>query len=351
MAREDGRSRRRSLRGADEQVPRGRRPVRAMRSSRASARAPSRTRSCRCCAARRSRTRACRPCSMRWSITCRRRSTFRRSRASWTNGQRRRAQGQRRRAVLRAGVQAHDRPVRRPADLLPRLFRRAEIGRHHLQPDHGQQGAHRPHPADAGQQARGNQGSLRRRHRRGRGPEGHHHRRHAVRSDKIIILERICSRSRSSHVAVEPKTKADQEKMGIALQRLAEEDPTFRVHTDEETGQTIISGMGELHLEIIVDRMKREFKVEANVGAPQVAYRETITKPVESRRQVHPPVRRPRPVRPRRGSRSSPASRARASSSSTRSWAARCPANTSRRSRRASETLPTACSRATRWST
>ncbi len=78
-------------------------------------------------------------------------------------------------------------------------------------------------------------------------------------------------------VAVEPKTKADQEKMGVALQKLAEEDPTFRVKTDEETGQTIISGMGELHLEILVDRMKREFKVESNVGKPQVAYRETIT--------------------------------------------------------------------------
>jgi elongation factor G len=83
------------------------------------------------------------------------------------------------------------------------------------------------------------------------------------------------------HVAVEPKTKADQEKMGVALHRLAQEDPSFRVHTDEESGQTIISGMGELHLEIIVDRMKREFGVEANVGAPQVAYRETMKKSVE----------------------------------------------------------------------
>ena len=81
--------------------------------------------------------------------------------------------------------------------------------------------------------------------------------------------------------AVEPKTKADQEKMGIALNRLAQEDPSFRVRTDEESGQTIISGMGELHLEIIVDRMKREFGVEANVGKPQVAYRETISKPVQ----------------------------------------------------------------------
>jgi elongation factor G len=82
-------------------------------------------------------------------------------------------------------------------------------------------------------------------------------------------------------VAVEPKTKSDQEKMGVALSKLAQEDPSFRVHTDEESGQTIISGMGELHLEIIVDRMRREFKVEANVGAPQVSYRETIRKTVE----------------------------------------------------------------------
>ena len=83
------------------------------------------------------------------------------------------------------------------------------------------------------------------------------------------------------HVAVEPKTKVDQEKMGIALSRLAAEDPSFRVRTDEESGQTIMSGMGELHLEILVDRMKREFGVEANVGAPQVAYREAIRKPAE----------------------------------------------------------------------
>src|SRR3546814_6800765 len=81
--------------------------------------------------------------------------------------------------------------------------------------------------------------------------------------------------------AVEPKTKADQEKMGIALQRLAQEDPSFRVRSDEESGQTIISGMGELHLEVLVDRMRREFGVEANVGKPQVAYRETIRKVCE----------------------------------------------------------------------
>jgi elongation factor G len=96
-----------------------------------------------------------------------------------------------------------------------------------------------------------------------------------------IILERMIFPEPVIHVAVEPKTKVDQEKMGIALGRLAAEDPSFRIRTDEESGQTIMSGMGELHLEILVDRMKREFGVEANVGAPQVAYREAIRKPVE----------------------------------------------------------------------
>ena len=97
----------------------------------------------------------------------------------------------------------------------------------------------------------------------------------------VITLERMEFPEPVISVAVEPKTKADQEKMGIALQKLAKEDPSFRVNTDEESGQTIISGMGELHLDIIVDRMKREFKVEANVGKPQVAYRETIRAAVE----------------------------------------------------------------------
>jgi elongation factor G len=99
--------------------------------------------------------------------------------------------------------------------------------------------------------------------------------------DKPVILERMIFPEPVIHVAVEPKTKADQEKMGLALNRLAQEDPSFRVRTDEESGQTIISGMGELHLEILVDRMRREFNVEANVGAPQVAYREAIKKEVE----------------------------------------------------------------------
>jgi len=97
----------------------------------------------------------------------------------------------------------------------------------------------------------------------------------------VITLEKMIFPEPVIHVAVEPKTKADQEKMGVALNRLAQEDPSFRVRGDEESGQTIISGMGELHLEILVDRMKREFGVDANVGAPQVAYREAIKKPVE----------------------------------------------------------------------
>lgn len=100
-------------------------------------------------------------------------------------------------------------------------------------------------------------------------------------ADKVITLERMEFPDPVISVAVEPKTKPDQEKMGVALSKLAAEDPSFRVRTDEESGQTIISGMGELHLDIIVDRMKREFKVEANVGKPQVAYRETIRRPVE----------------------------------------------------------------------
>jgi elongation factor G len=99
--------------------------------------------------------------------------------------------------------------------------------------------------------------------------------------ENVVTLEKMDFPEPVISVAVEPKTKADQEKMGVALQRLAKEDPSFRVSTDQESGQTIIAGMGELHLEIIVDRMKREFKVEANVGKPQVAYRETIRATVE----------------------------------------------------------------------
>ncbi|MGD7002660.1 elongation factor G [Corynebacterium halotolerans] len=106
-------------------------------------------------------------------------------------------------------------------------------------------------------------------------------------SNDPIILESMDFPDPVIQVAIEPKTKSDQEKLGTAIQKLAEEDPTFTVHLDEESGQTVIGGMGELHLDVLVDRMKREFKVEANVGAPQVAYRETIRKPVEKVEFTH----------------------------------------------------------------
>ncbi|GAB3952991.1 hypothetical protein GCM10027614_57610 [Micromonospora vulcania] len=102
-----------------------------------------------------------------------------------------------------------------------------------------------------------------------------------------VILESMTFPEPVISVAIEPKTKSDQEKLGTAIQRLAEEDPTFRVKLDEETGQTVISGMGELHLDILVDRMRREFNVEANVGKPQVAYRETIRRKVEKVEYTH----------------------------------------------------------------
>ena len=102
-----------------------------------------------------------------------------------------------------------------------------------------------------------------------------------------VILESMTFPAPVIEVAIEPKTKGDQDKLGVAIQRLSDEDPTFRVHSDEETGQTIIAGMGELHLEVLVDRMRREFNVEANVGKPQVAYRETLTKPVEKVEYTH----------------------------------------------------------------
>ena len=104
---------------------------------------------------------------------------------------------------------------------------------------------------------------------------------------KPVVLESMTFPAPVIHVAVEPKSKGDQEKLGTAIQRLSEEDPTFQVRTDEETGQTIIAGMGELHLEVLVDRMRREFRVEANVGKPQVAYRETIRKAVQKVDYVH----------------------------------------------------------------
>ena len=193
-----------------------------------------------------------------------------------------------------------------------------------------QAGAHRPPAADARQQARGDQGGPGRRHRRAwSGLRTTTTGDTLCDEDKPVILEKMEFPEPVIHVAIEPKTKADQDKMGMALQRLQMEDPSFRVRTDEETGQTIIAGMGELHLEILVDRMIREFKVEANVGKPQVAYRETITKHGRGRGQVHPADRRPGPVRPLLAAAAPRRSRARASSSRTPSWAASSPRSSS----------------------
>ena len=124
-----------------------------------------------------------------------------------------------------------------------------------------------------------------------------------------VVLETLHIPQPVIDIAIEPATKADQDKLGQSLAKIAAEDPSFRVHSDTDTGQTIISGMGELHLEIIVDRLMREFKVDARVGKPQVAYRETITDGGRSRRQICPAERRPGPVRPRGPDREAPAGR------------------------------------------
>jgi len=189
--------------------------------------------------------------------------------------------GERRREVLRAGVQDPERPVRRQPHVLPRLLGVLNSGDQVYVP------------------------TKSKKERIGRLLQMHANEREEIKEvragdiaaavglkdvttgdtlcdvDHIIMLEKMEFPEPVISVAVEPKTKSDQEKMGLALQRLAKEDPSFRVATDQESGQTIISGMGELHLDIIVDRMKREFKVEANVGKPQVAYRETIRGSVE----------------------------------------------------------------------
>ena len=153
---------------------------------------------------------------------------------------------------------------------------------------------------------------------------------------KPILLESMDFPEPVISLAIEPKTKADQEKLGQGMAKLMAEDPTFRVRTDEQTGQVVIAGMGELHLEIIVDRLKREFGVEASVGKPQVAYKETLTRAGRRRRPLHPPDRRPRPVRRTPRFDSFRCRRAPATSSRTRSSAARFRASTSSRSTRAS---------------
>ena len=185
--------------------------------------------------------------------------------------------GLRRRAVRGARLQDHGRPVRRQAHLLPRLLGQARGRRAHAQRQHRPDRAHRADPDDARERARG--GS--RRSTPATSPPAVGIKQVVTGDtlaapDKPIKLETIVFPEPVIKVAIEPKTKADQEKMSTALARLAEEDPTFQVRTNEETGQTEISGMGELHLEVLVDRMLREYKVDANVGRPQVSYRETI---------------------------------------------------------------------------
>jgi elongation factor G len=168
--------------------------------------------------------------------------------------------------------------------------------------------------------------------------------------DNPILLEAIKFPEPVIDIAIEPKTKQDQDKMGLALQRLAEEDPTFRVRSDQETGQTLISGMGELHLEVIVDRMLREFRVDANIGRPQVAYRETITRPAKAEGGSSA-SRAVAACTASSSWSSSRSSQGPASSSRTRRSAARCRASTCRRSRRVSARRSrTASSRTTRWS-
>ena len=240
--------------------------------------------------------------------------------------------------LRRPGVQDHDRPARRQAHLLPGLLRPARQGRPAPQHPHRQQGADRSPARDARQQPA----------RTSRPPAPATS--SPASASRTTTGDTLCDaghpdRARGArvfpepviHVAVEPKTKADQDKMSKALAALSEEDPTFQVRTDHETGQTVISGMGELHLEVLVDRMLREFKVDATVGKPQVAYRETITRAVQKVEYRHVkqtggsgPVRRRR-HRPR----AAPVP-AVATSSSTRSPAGASPRSTSPPSTRAS---------------
>ena len=170
---------------------------------------------------------------------------------------------------------------------------------------------------------------------------------------KPIVLESMDFPEPVISLAIEPKTKADQEKLGVrASQKLMQEDPTFRVKTDEQTGQVVIAGMGELHLEIIVDRLLREFSVDASVGKPQVAYKETLTRAGRRRDEVRQADRRPRPVRPGRRSGCFPASPARATCSRTRFAAARSRGSTSSRWTRGSRKRSrAACWQATRSTT
>ena len=217
-------------------------------------------------------------------------------------GRRDPAQARRRRAVQRRSP-SRSCPTRTSGRLtyLRDLLRRPALGLARPELHEGPQGAHRPHPADAREPPRGPGRRVHRRHRGRGGPQALHHRRHDLRPGRSRWSWRpISFPTPVISVAVEPKTKADQDKLGTGLGKLSDEDPTFIVKYDDETGQTVISGMGELHLDIIVDRLKREFSVDANVGKPQVAYRETIRKHgAQGRGPVRPPDRRQGPVRAR----------------------------------------------------
>ena len=168
---------------------------------------------------------------------------------------------------------------------------------------------------------------------------------------KPVILEKMEFPDPVIEIAIEPKSKADQEKLGVALAKLVAEDPSFRVTTDQESGQTIIKGMGELHLDIKVDILKRTYKVEANIGAPQVAYREKITQAGDGRLSAQEADRRLGPVRPGQDRRRAAPAGTEASCLKMRSSAARCRRNTSRASKRAwNRCLVRVCSPASLWS-
>ena len=213
----------------------------------------------------------------------------------------RRAHAVRRRAVLRARVQDHDRPVRRASSCSSASTRASlKSGDTVYNPTKGRKERigrilqmHANKREDIKEVRAGDIAAA-------VGPQGQRPpaTRSAIRRQPIMLETIDVPRAGDPRRRSSRRPRPTRRRWASRC-KLAEEDPTFRVHTDEETGQTIISGMGELHLEIIVDRMKREFGVEANVGKPQVAYRETITKQVDRRRQVHPAVRWPRPVRPR----------------------------------------------------
>ena len=192
------------------------------------------------------------------------------------------------RAVLGAGVQDRRAPVLRQADLHPGLL---GSGRRP-----GPRSSTRPRTARSAS-GRSSRCTPTRRTRWMRPSSGHIYAVIGLKDTTTgetlcdpqspIVLESMTFPDPVIQVAVEPKTKADQEKLGIAIQRLAEEDPTFQVHLDQDSGQTILAGMGELHLEVLVNRMKSDYKVEANIGKPQVAYRETITRPVDKHEYTH----------------------------------------------------------------